>query len=73
MKRMLISLIEKYQKNGGGEVLFGIECNFTPSCSEYTKQAIEKYGAIKGAILGLNRIKRCNNKDATEKVIDNLK
>ncbi|MFA6676546.1 MAG: membrane protein insertion efficiency factor YidD [Bacteroidales bacterium] len=73
MKRILISLIEKYQKKGGGEALFGIECNFIPSCSEYTKQAIEKYGAIKGAVLGLKRIKRCNNRDATEKVVDNLK
>ena len=34
-------------------------CRFTPTCSEYTKQAIEKYGAIRGVILGFKRISRC--------------
>ena len=33
---------------------------FYPTCSEYTKQAIEKYGALKGTILGIHRILRCN-------------
>lgn len=72
MKRILISLIEKYQKKGGGEEIFGIECNFIPSCSEYTKQAIEKYGVIKGIKLGLKRIKKCDKHDSTDKVVDNL-
>jgi len=35
-------------------------CKYYPSCSEYTKQAIEKYGAIKGVCLGTWRILRCN-------------
>lgn len=35
-------------------------CRFTPTCSEYTYQAIEKYGVIKGSWLGLKRIVRCN-------------
>ncbi len=34
-------------------------CRFTPSCSEYTMQAVEKYGAIKGTWLGVKRILRC--------------
>lgn len=34
-------------------------CRFTPTCSEYTKQAIEKYGFIRGTWLGLKRISRC--------------
>ncbi len=53
-------------------MVFKVECNFTPSCSEYAKQAIIKYGAIKGLIIGFNRIKRCNNKNSIEKIIDNL-
>ena len=39
---------------------FGPRCKYEPTCSEYTKQAIEKYGAIKGTIIGLKRILRCN-------------
>jgi putative membrane protein insertion efficiency factor len=34
-------------------------CRFEPTCSEYTKQAVEKYGAMKGSWLGLKRILRC--------------
>ncbi|MCX6743239.1 MAG: membrane protein insertion efficiency factor YidD [Candidatus Parcubacteria bacterium] len=35
-------------------------CKFHPSCSEYTSQAITKYGVFKGSWLGLKRIIRCN-------------
>ncbi|MBQ2645659.1 membrane protein insertion efficiency factor YidD [bacterium] len=35
-------------------------CRFYPTCSEYTKQAIEKYGFLKGCWLGLKRICRCH-------------
>lgn len=61
MKKIIIFLIEKYQKHIS--ILFeikGIKCKFYPSCSEYTKQAIQKYGAIKGCFLGVCRILRCN-------------
>lgn len=34
-------------------------CRFTPSCSEYTKQSIEKYGIIRGTYMGIKRICRC--------------
>ncbi len=34
-------------------------CRFTPTCSEYTKQAIEKYGVFRGIYLGIKRISRC--------------
>jgi putative membrane protein insertion efficiency factor len=34
-------------------------CRFTPTCSEYAKQAIEKYGAFRGTIMGFGRILRC--------------
>ena len=36
------------------------KCVFYPSCSEYTKQAIEKYGFFKGVYLGFRRILRCH-------------
>jgi len=35
-------------------------CRFRPSCSEYTYQAIEKYGILKGGSLGLRRVFRCH-------------
>ncbi|MEA2020676.1 MAG: membrane protein insertion efficiency factor YidD, partial [Patescibacteria group bacterium] len=35
-------------------------CKFEPSCSEYTYQAVEKYGILKGLWLGFKRIIRCH-------------
>ena len=35
-------------------------CRFTPTCSAYAMEAIEKYGVIKGGFLALKRILRCN-------------
>ena len=34
-------------------------CRFSPTCSEYTRIAIEKYGLFRGSWLGLKRISRC--------------
>lgn len=34
-------------------------CRFEPTCSEYTKQAVEKYGALRGTWMGVKRILRC--------------
>ncbi|MBK5241127.1 membrane protein insertion efficiency factor YidD [Clostridium sp.] len=35
-------------------------CIFYPTCSQYTLEAIEKYGALKGSIMGIKRILRCH-------------
>jgi len=35
-------------------------CRFTPTCSEYTRQAIERYGALTGLVMGLKRLSRCH-------------
>lgn len=35
-------------------------CRHIPTCSEYTKEAIIKYGSVKGTYLGIKRILRCN-------------
>ena len=62
MKKIFIFLINIYQKTLSpffANVL-NVHCIYTPSCSEYTKQAIDKYGAIKGSFLGIKRIFRCN-------------
>lgn len=53
-----IFLIEFYQKKIS--VNTRSHCKFYPTCSEYTKQAVDKYGIIKGNLIGLFRILRCN-------------
>ena len=61
MKKLIINIICWYQKNISLWISSkNIHCKFYPTCSEYTKQAIEKYGALKGTILGIHRILRCN-------------
>lgn len=40
--------------------LLGPSCRFTPTCSEYARQAILKYGPFKGLYLAIWRILRCN-------------
>ena len=34
-------------------------CRFLPTCSEYTKQSIVKYGLVRGVYMGIKRISRC--------------
>ena len=61
MKKVLIYIIKIYKKTLSTFFeFFGIKCKYYPTCSEYTKQAIEKYGALKGIFLGLIRIIKCN-------------
>ena len=61
MKKIIILLINWYQKNISLHIESkNIRCKYYPTCSEYTKQAVEKYGAIKGCWLGIKRIIRCN-------------
>jgi len=57
MRKFLIFLINMYQRFVSP--LFGKHCRFYPSCSEFTKQAIEKCG-WKGIITGAKRILRCH-------------
>ena len=40
--------------------LLGNNCRFLPTCSEYTKEAIIKFGLIKGTSLGFKRIIKCH-------------
>jgi len=67
MKKILLNLIYFYQKTKFFHIypfrllfLSDRSCRFTPTCSQYTYQAIEKYGSAKGLFLGLKRIIRCH-------------
>lgn len=58
MRHIFILLIKLYQKIISP--LFPPSCRFYPTCSEYSIQAFEKYGVIKGSIKSVWRILRCN-------------
>lgn len=58
LKTFFQKLINFYQKYIS--VFLKPTCVFFPTCSEYTKQAIEKYGGVKGIYLGFFRILRCH-------------
>ena len=57
-RKLGVLMINFYQKNISK--FFGKRCVFYPTCSEYTKKAILKYGLIIGSIIGFMRILRCN-------------
>jgi len=58
MKTLLMGVIRGYQRYLSP--LTPPSCRFHPTCSHYTYEAIEKYGAVKGAWLGMKRIARCH-------------
>jgi len=58
MKKLLIAIIKLYKKYISP--ILPPTCRFTPTCSVYAIQAIEKYGVIKGGLKTLYRILRCN-------------
>ncbi|MEK7572737.1 MAG: membrane protein insertion efficiency factor YidD [Patescibacteria group bacterium] len=58
LKSYLIKFISFYQKHIS--IFKKPSCVFYPSCSEYTKEAIEKYGICKGFRLGFFRVLRCH-------------
>ena len=57
MKQFFIWLISVYQKTLSPFI--GQQCRFYPTCSQYTKDAINTHGSFKGVCLGLSRIARC--------------
>ncbi len=67
MKKILLGAIRLYQRylsldTGLIQQVWktGSVCRFTPTCSEYTYQAIDRYGIMIGSWLGFKRIIRCH-------------
>ena len=58
VKKLLIFLIKFYQKDISP--LKTTKCPYIPTCSAYGLEAVEKYGALKGGLLAVWRIIRCN-------------
>lgn len=58
MKAVLIALIKGYRLLLSP--WWGQQCRFTPTCSEFAEEAIERHGALQGAWLAMRRISRCH-------------
>ena len=58
MKQILLALVRFYR--AAISTFRPPCCRFTPTCSQYALEAIEKYGALKGGWLAFRRILRCN-------------
>ena len=58
IKRFFIGLVKGYQYLISP--LLGQNCRYTPTCSEYSIQAIQKYGIFKGILLSIKRISKCH-------------
>ena len=58
MKRLVLALIALYQRR----ISPGMRpaCRFQPTCSQYAYDAIESRGVLRGVVLGVWRIVRCN-------------
>ena len=59
MKKLFIYIIQIYQKYLS-PLKGRSTCIYTPNCSQYAIEAYEKYGVIKGSLLTIWRILRCN-------------
>ncbi|MDO4548784.1 MAG: membrane protein insertion efficiency factor YidD [Clostridia bacterium] len=58
MKRFMLAAIRFYRRRISPQL--PPSCRFTPTCSEYALEAIERYGALKGGWMAFLRILRCN-------------
>ncbi|MHC4547182.1 MAG: membrane protein insertion efficiency factor YidD [Planctomycetota bacterium] len=58
MRRLLVGLVDLYRKLISP--LLPPLCRFEPSCSQYAREALQRHGALKGALLAAWRVLRCN-------------
>ncbi|MEO0185648.1 MAG: membrane protein insertion efficiency factor YidD [candidate division WOR-3 bacterium] len=58
MLHLLILAIRAYQHTVG--LVLPNACRFTPTCSEYTIEALKRFGILRGGLMSVYRILRCN-------------
>jgi len=62
MKKIILNAVNLYKRffSGALKLLLGGGCRFYPTCSDYASEAIERFGAGRGALFAIKRISRCN-------------
>lgn len=62
MKKIFLDLITLYKRfvSGALKLLLGGGCRFSPTCSEYALEAIDRFGPAKGTLLSIKRISKCH-------------
>lgn len=61
MKKIILHILKFYKKYISPIFYnMGVRCKYYPTCSEYSRQAIEKYGSLKGSFLTIKRVLKCN-------------
>ncbi len=62
MKKIIVFVIDCYRQfiSQPLQHFFGGGCRFYPTCSQYTKESIEKFGVIRGGGLAIKRIIKCH-------------
>jgi putative membrane protein insertion efficiency factor len=58
MRKVAVALIVMYQRVISP--MLGPACRYQPTCSTYAREAIERYGVVRGGWLGMRRIARCH-------------
>lgn len=58
MKKIVLVLVKGYKHLVSP--FLGKKCRFYPTCSEYTFEAVQKYGPLKGLLLGTRRLLKCH-------------
>ena len=59
LKKIMIKMIRRYQIILS-PLKMHVHCIYTPTCSQYAIEALEKYGVVKGTWLAVRRILRCH-------------
>ena len=58
MRKLIVGILRLYKLTLSP--LLPSACRYYPSCSEYMRQAVEKYGPVRGVWMGIKRVARCH-------------
>ena len=58
MRKLIVGVFRLYKVTVSP--LLPSACRYYPSCSQYTSQAVEKYGVVRGLWMGVKRLSRCH-------------
>jgi putative membrane protein insertion efficiency factor len=58
MRKLIVAILRFYK--WAVSPLLPSACRYYPSCSDYMRQAVEKYGPVRGVWMGIKRVARCH-------------